>query len=71
MSRDVPGAVPATPRGGKQGAVRQEHATVLKLLVINSQGAGGAGRAVPLAFLIAAVGVLLVAHGGVYGGRTR
>jgi hypothetical protein len=26
MSRDVPGAVPATPRGGKQGAERQEHA---------------------------------------------
>jgi amino acid transporter len=38
---------------------------------INPQGASGAGRAVPLAFLIAAVGVLLVAYGGVYGGRTR
>src|SRR6202042_2054068 len=29
---------------------------------INPQGASGAGRAVPLAFLIAAVGVLLVAY---------
>src|SRR5579872_2175111 len=29
---------------------------------INPQGAAGAGRAVPLAFLIAAVGVLLVAY---------
>ncbi|HXT93265.1 MAG TPA: hypothetical protein VN714_28875, partial [Trebonia sp.] len=29
---------------------------------INPQGAAGAGRAVPLAFLIAAVGVLFVAY---------
>ena len=44
---------------------------------INPQGASGAGRAVPLAFLIAAVGVLLVAHprghhrGGAGGHRDR
>lgn len=38
---------------------------------INPQGASGAGRAMPPAFLIAAAGVLPVAYGGVYGGRTR
>jgi amino acid transporter len=66
----VPGQASVAPPKGLKRSLSVWQAVGLSLALmapsmaanINPQGAAGAGRAVPLAFLIAAVGVLLVAY---------
>src|SRR5262249_47935674 len=66
----VPGQATSAPAPGLKRSLSVWQAVGLSLALmapsmaanINPQGAAGAGRAIPLAFLIAAVGVLLVAY---------